>query len=197
MKVLHNQGYHQQPVITANVVREKAVAWAKDILSNPTNFVILDTETTGLGSNAEVIQIGLIDAAGNVLVDNQLIKPTVEIDEGAERVHRISNNMVGEAPTFAEFLPRLLEIINGRRIIIYNAHFDIRVLDQSARVHDVQFSTGDVHCAMIQYANFMQVPNANPRRQGFRWLPLEGGDHSALGDCKAVLELLKRMGSIA
>jgi len=39
--------------------RRNASAWARNLLSIPANhWIILDTETTGLDENAEVIQIG-------------------------------------------------------------------------------------------------------------------------------------------
>src|SRR5690606_23948931 len=95
-------------------VKTRAIEWARGLLANPTNFVILDTETTGLDSFAEVVQISVIDGKGNVLVNNQLIKPTVGIDSRARAVHGIGEDALVNAPTFAEFLPTLLEVINGR-----------------------------------------------------------------------------------
>ena len=38
------------------------------------DFVVLDTETTGLDSRAEIVEISIIDKHGNTLFDS-LIKP--------------------------------------------------------------------------------------------------------------------------
>ena len=56
--------------------RHNASGWARNLLSIPANhWIILDTETTGLDENAEVIQIGVTDGAGRVLMDNVVCKP--------------------------------------------------------------------------------------------------------------------------
>jgi len=53
--------------------RQQSSDWACGLLARePNNWVILDTETTGLGPAAEVIQIGVIDGGGSVLMDNVL-----------------------------------------------------------------------------------------------------------------------------
>jgi DNA polymerase-3 subunit epsilon len=44
---------------------------------------------------------------------------------------------------------------------------------------------------MLQYAEWFGEWNSY--HQSFRWQKLQGGDHSALGDCFATLELIKRM----
>ncbi len=82
---------------SADLTQFKASAsqWARDLLARPAHsWVLLDTETTGLGDQAEVVQIGVINGAGKVLVDNRLVKPTLPIDPGAEAIHHISNAMV-------------------------------------------------------------------------------------------------------
>lgn len=48
--------------------RADAQHWARDLLSRK-DWLILDTETTGLGSNAEAVQIGIISPAGHTLLD--------------------------------------------------------------------------------------------------------------------------------
>lgn len=69
-------------------------------------------------------------------------------------------------------------------VLIYNADFDIRMLKQTAIAHNTpSFWLGALRyeCAMKRYAN------------GGKWAKLTGGDHTALGDCRATLALLKRM----
>ena len=53
------------------------IDFAQDVLNNKNNYVILDTETTGLGDNDVIVQLGILDLNGNVLLDT-LIKPTKE-----------------------------------------------------------------------------------------------------------------------
>ena len=50
--------------------------------------LILDTETTGLGDEDEVIQLGIVDLEEWVLF-NSLFRPTIEVSPGALAVHGI------------------------------------------------------------------------------------------------------------
>jgi hypothetical protein len=46
-------------------------------------------------------------------------------------------------------------------------------------------------CAMSNYASF--VGEWNDYHGNYKWQRLPGGDHSAIGDCLATLELIKKM----
>jgi DNA polymerase-3 subunit epsilon len=46
-------------------------------------------------------------------------------------------------------------------------------------------------CAMQKYAAYTGQLNTNGR--GYRMQKLQGGDHSALGDCAATLRLIQHM----
>jgi hypothetical protein len=46
-------------------------------------------------------------------------------------------------------------------------------------------------CAMKRYAEF--YGDWRGQQRGFRWQPLQGGNHRALGDCLATLEVIKKM----
>ena len=54
--------------------------------------LFLDTETTGLDNTAEALEIGLTDAAGQVVFETRL-KPTVAIGAPAAAVHGISSRL--------------------------------------------------------------------------------------------------------
>ena len=174
--------------------RQQAVSWARDLLKrDPATWVILDTETTGLGTDAQVIQIGVIDGRGNVLMDNVLVKPTKPIPSDATAVHHITNAMVQTAPGFPDVLPQLREAVAGKLLVIYNAQYDMRLLMQSGKAHNIGIQLGieGFTCAMLQYAEW--VGEWNDYRGSFRWQKLQGGDHSALGDCRATLDVIRQM----
>lgn len=63
----------------------------------------LDTETIGLAAGFdEILQIGLVDEAGNVLLDT-LVRPTRRTEwPEAEKIHGITPADVADAPTQAE-----------------------------------------------------------------------------------------------
>ena len=126
-------------------------------------------------------------------MDNVLVKPTRSIPPEATAVHHITNDMVINAPSFPNVLPQLLEVVRGKLLVVYNANYDIRLLIQSAKAHNINFRLGIEArtCAMLKYAEW--VGDWNEEYQSFRWQKLQGGDHSALGDCYATLDVIKKM----
>jgi DNA polymerase-3 subunit epsilon len=173
--------------------RNDASQWARDVLArDPSVWVILDTETTGLDGRAQVVQISIIDGAGAPLMKNVLIKPTVEIEREAADIHGITSEMVSDAPAFGSIAPEISELLKDKLVLIYNAPFDVRILKQSAQAVDyddgLTILTQDV---MQKYAEW--VGEWNHMRGSFKWQKLPGGDHTSLGDCIAVLDVIKRM----
>lgn len=169
--------------------RDTGIAQARVWLGMGDQVVILDTETTGL-DYAEVIEVAIIDLDGQVLV-NQRVKPKGEITDGAYRVHQISAEMLAECPTWDQVYPRVSEVLKGKKVIVYNAGFDSQVLDYSGYLYQLPELECKWDCAMEAYARYYGEWNAY--FGSFKWQRLEGGDHSALGDCLATLELIKRM----
>lgn len=185
-------------------MRDKYLAteWARNIF-NEGNWCILDTETTDL-KQAEICQMAIITPE---LAEGwqTLVKPTIPISAEAIAIHGITNNAVENAPTFDQVFLQLMRRIGSRDLIIYNAEFDLRAIKNSLRVHGIQlaFPTSDrrqcriftnggsIHCAMLWYSQW--VGEWNSYRCDYKWQPLSGGDHSALGDCKATLDIIEKM----
>ncbi|MFM7520675.1 MAG: exonuclease domain-containing protein [Planctomycetota bacterium] len=153
---------------------------------------MLDTETTGINGSDEIVQIGVIDLRGEVLLD-LLIRPTrrTRISASATAVHRITWPLLLGKPTFADIAPLLWKALKGRTVITYNAAFDSRLLSQSASAADVAIPHFHWDCAMVKYAQF--VGDWDPYSNDYRWKKLTGGDHTALGDCRATLACIEQM----
>lgn len=174
--------------------RDYSAAWARRMLSQ-TDVLILDTETTGLHGNAEIVQIAIIDCAGKVLLDT-LIKPTCPIPRDASGIHGITDDRVKDAPTFVDIAPKLRELLSGATVVIYNADFDTRILEQSAQAHQLTyevpiFGAFSYECAMEMYSQW--YGDWSSYHHSYRWQRLPGGDHSALGDARATLDVIKKM----
>lgn len=173
--------------------QDQARAWAAKMLAMP-DLLILDTETTGLRGDAEVVQIAIIAGTGQVLLDT-LVRPTRPIPRDASAIHHITDERVKDAPTFADIAPQLRALLAGQRVIIYNADFDIRMMEQSAAARGLTYEApifaGEYEDAMEPYSAW--VGSWSSYHHSYRWQRLPGGDHSAIGDCRACLKVLQMM----
>lgn len=178
--------------------REHAQEWARQMLADDT-ALILDTETTGLGGSAEVCQIAIITASTGQELFNSLVCPVNPPEYEASRIHRLTMHQLKDAPRFAEIIPQLRELLSGRRVLVYNAAFDTRILEQSALLVGI---TIEIPVFAAEYEDVMAPYSAyvgqwNYKYGNYRWQPLPGGDHSAVGDCQACRRVLQRMAGVA
>jgi DNA polymerase III epsilon subunit-like protein len=169
------------------------------------NFVILDTETTGLSYPAEIVSIGILSKNGETLLDT-LVKPKNPIPADATRIHGITNADVANASSWASVRTQVAELIRGRDLIIYNADYDISMLYSTDRVAGIEAADwsaipNTVYCAMYWYADLWgewDDYHGNNRWQrlttAIRQQGLSVADaHHALGDCKMTLALIRKL----
>ncbi len=134
--------------------------------------VFLDTETTGIGPHAEVVEICVVDHEGNILVDT-LVKPRGEVEPGAQTVHGINDDMLTDAPGWERVWPQVEEVLQGSNTGIYNLDFDRRIMMQSHQRNDMPWKRLDTNffCIMKLYAQFHGQWNS--RRGSYRWQSLD------------------------
>ena len=112
----------------SNITENKAADLAHLILAQKP--VYIDTETTGLEKEDEVVEISIIDSDGKLLFTS-LIKPSRPIPAAAQRIHHINNADVASAPAWPIIWPRIRSFLYGRTIAAYNAPFDLHMMQQS------------------------------------------------------------------
>lgn len=103
----------------------------KSLIDFPTDYVLLDIETTGLDSQCdEIIEIGAIKARDLKVVDtfHSLIKPKHQIDEFITELTGITNEMVMNAPNIKEVLPMFISFCDNNILIGHNVNFDINFI---------------------------------------------------------------------
>lgn len=170
--------------------RINAVKWAQECLA-ANKSLILDTETTGLGDYAQIIEIGVINLEGDILIESlcQPVGPW-EMDIDAIAVHGIHPSDLINAPLFSELYPKLASVLQDQHVLIYNSSFDLAKLSyayQLSKTDPIQF---EAECLMDWHAQW--VNEWSNYFHNYRWQPL-CGNHRAIGDCKAALSKLKLM----
>ncbi|MCF7989008.1 MAG: 3'-5' exonuclease [Thiohalocapsa sp.] len=129
--------------------------------------VYLDTETTGLGPDAEIVEIAILETDGSALVDLR-VRPKRPIPPAATRVHGIGNWDVRDAPSWPEVQEQVAAALRGRALVIYNAAYDLRMLVQTAWLHDSPRPPAETaFCAMKLYAEW--YGEWNDIRGSYRW----------------------------
>src|SRR5215208_5699012 len=121
-------------MLNSTSVRQNAITKAQELLKE--NPVYLDTETTGLGKSDEIIEISIIDDDGQTLFES-LIKPSQPIPAASTQVHGITDADVQSCHSWPLVWPQIRGVLFGRRIIIYNEDFDIRMMQQSHKIYNL------------------------------------------------------------
>ncbi len=166
--------------------------------SNPLFF---DTETTGLHGYAEIVEIGVVNADGQTVLES-LVRPTRRIPADATRVHGITNDMVLDAPTWAEIWPQVKHLFTDRKVGIFNADFDLRMMRQSHEQHGLSWEEmgGSAFCVMKMYARFYGelLGRGNAKWQSLQnagqqcGIPLPNS-HRAIDDAKLASAVFRHM----
>lgn len=115
-------------LISSPAARQRAIQTARKVLNE--RPVYLDTETTGLNSSDEIIEISIVDDEGVVLFES-LVKPSQPIPESATLIHGITDEEVESARNWPAIWPQVRSFIFGRLVVMYNESFDMRMMQQS------------------------------------------------------------------
>lgn len=181
-----------------NTASERALAILED---GPLFF---DTETTGLSNTAEIVEVGVVDVEGKTVLES-LVRPRRRIPAEVIALHGISNEMVRDAPSWAEVWPKVQLLFQGRRVGIFNAEFDLRMMQQSHRQRGLPWEEfgGSAFCVMKMYARFygerLGIRNAkwqslqNAGRQCGIALP---NSHRAIGDARLTCAVFRHMAGL-
>ena len=105
-------------------------------------FVVFDLETTGLiAARDEIIEIGAVKTRNGEVIErfSEFIKPSREIPEKITELTGITNQMVADAPSVEEVLPRFLEFCKDTVLVAHNAPFDTGFVRYAAHRLDLPF----------------------------------------------------------
>ena len=96
--------------------------------------IVLDTETTGLSvkDGHRIVEIGCIEL-DNLIPTKKIfhcyLNPERKVSESALKVHGYTDNLLSDKKKFLDVADEFLNFVDGKKIIIHNAEFDIAHLN--------------------------------------------------------------------
>lgn len=163
-------------------------------------FVVLDTETTGLrpGSQRVIELAGIRMRGGEVIGSFQsLVNPGTRLPAFIVQFTGITQEMVNNAPKATEVFPGFLQFIDGAILVGHNIGFDIGFLSYEARLLGCDFPMDGLDTILLarrflpglrrfkldKVAEHLKIPAANR--------------HRALGDAKITAAIFVKLLELA
>ena len=101
--------------------------------------VILDTETTGISvrEGHRIVEIGCIELENLIPTKKNFhcyLNPERKVSEKAFEVHGYSDEFLSKQKKFKEIVTEFMNFINGKKLIIHNAEFDLSHLNHELEI---------------------------------------------------------------
>ena len=159
--------------------------------------VILDTETTGLStaSNQKIVEIGCIELKDQIPTNKTFhtyLNPQRAVSEDAFKVHGYSDKFLSDKKVFSEIAEEFLNFIEGKKLIIHNAPFDLSFLDYELKLVNKKTINrkniiDTLELARAKYPGAQNSLDALCKR--FKIDNSKREKHSALVDCQLLKEI--------
>ncbi|MBR1753612.1 3'-5' exonuclease [bacterium] len=98
--------------------------------------IVLDIETTGLDFTREkMVEFAAVRLENGKIKDEfqTLINPQQHIRHSSYEIHHISEDMVKDAPTEEEIMPKIMEFIGDYPIVGHNVIFDYSFINEASK----------------------------------------------------------------
>ncbi|WP_083924243.1 3'-5' exonuclease [Nocardiopsis lucentensis] len=159
-------------------------------------YAVLDTETTGLdpSTGARVVEIAVVRVRGDGMVIeefNTLVDPRAEVS--GHEFHGIGDSDTVGAPTSAQLVPKLTELISGAVVVSHNLDFEQRFLASELIPAGLPAGQSGL-CTLRALRSQLDLGRYSLARASHA---LSGdwptGQHTALGDARACAKLLAEL----
>jgi DNA polymerase III epsilon subunit family exonuclease len=118
-------------ILNGNIVELQAYDCESRLL-NELDYVVVDIEATGAKMPPNrIMELGAYRISGGKIVDEfvTLVNPEIPIPRFVIALTGITNDMVKQAPLFAEVAPQWLEFVEEAVLIAHNAPFDTNFIN--------------------------------------------------------------------
>ncbi|MBA3712236.1 MAG: 3'-5' exonuclease [Pyrinomonadaceae bacterium] len=154
--------------------------------------LVIDTETTGRGATAEIIEVAVCTLDGELIFES-LVRPMSSVPRAAARIHGLTTESLTSAPIWDEVWRRLEPMVSARTLIAYNAPFDARMLDVMCAGYRLPRPVVRWRCAMRFVKEHFGLRRAPTLTEACQRFGIEPGTHRAASDARATAALLQRI----
>ncbi len=158
--------------------------------------VILDTETTGLSvrDGHRIVEIGCIEIDNLIPTQNKFhcfLNPERKVSEKALEVHGYTDKFLSDKKKFSEIVDDFLKFIDGKKLIIHNAEFDLSHINNELKIIGKKKLDNEIIDTMILARD--KFPGASISLDAlckrYRVDNSKRDQHSALVDCELLVKV--------
>lgn len=170
-----------------------------------TPFVVVDLETTGAGTDAQITEIGAVRVCGGEVESEfqTLVHPSAHIPPLISVLTGITDAMVADAPRIDQVMPPFLEFARGSVLVAHNVGFDVGFLRRACAAQGLTWpGYGVVDTVGLARGVLTrdEVPNVKLATLARHFRVAEPPNHRALTDARATVtvlhKLLERVGNM-
>ena len=158
--------------------------------------VILDTETTGLmvKDGHRIVEIGCVEIENLIPTKKKFhsfLNPERKVSEKALKVHGYNDKFLSDKKKFKEIVDEFLNFINGKRLVIHNAEFDLSHINNELKIMGKEPIKNDVVDTLTLARNkFPGSPSSlDALCKRYRIDNSKREQHSALVDCDLLIKV--------
>lgn len=149
----------------------------------PTDYCVIDTETSGFGNFSDIIEIAALRVRGLQVVDsfsslvhlNRHLKPEIVHKTG------ITDEMLSGAPEISDVLPAFFDFVGDDPIVGHNVSFDVRFLNNYL---SVEYAPEEIDTMFLARRLFPEMEHYRLEDVAARCSVPYVGAHRSLADCK-------------
>ncbi|WP_302992050.1 bifunctional DnaQ family exonuclease/ATP-dependent helicase [uncultured Streptococcus sp.] len=158
-------------------------------------YAIVDLEATSAGSNAKIIQVGIVIVENGEITQSYEtdVNPHERLDEHIKQLTGLTDARLRKAPEFAQVAKEIFELINDAVFVAHNVRFDANLLAEALFWEGFELTT-----PRIDTVELSQIFYPTLERYNLGALASELGielhhAHSALADATATAQLLLKL----